>query len=73
MDEPVMGAEIIVSDVYGDVNGDGELNIADAVYLQNFLLGRTAAPADWRKADLCQDDRLDAFDLTLLRQMLIEK
>lgn len=73
MDEPVMGAEIIVSDVYGDINGDGELNIADAVYLQNFLLGRTAAPADWRKADLCQDDRLDAFDLTLLRQMLIEK
>ncbi|MCM1133725.1 MAG: polysaccharide deacetylase family protein [Ruminococcus flavefaciens] len=61
------GGEIIK----GDVNGDGEFDVADVVALQQWLL---AAPdtilADWKKADLCEDGRLDVSDLCLMRELL---
>ncbi|MBQ3947994.1 MAG: dockerin type I repeat-containing protein, partial [Ruminococcus sp.] len=72
MDDPVFGA-VIETDVYGDVNGDGIFNIADAVTLQNYLIGRTSTLPDWRSADLSGDDQLDSFDLILIRRSLIEK
>ncbi len=56
----------------GDVNGDGVFSIADAVLLQRWLL---AVPdtqlADWRAADFSRDGRLNAADLTLMKQMLL--
>lgn len=56
----------------GDVNCDGEVNVADAVLLQRWLL---AVPntrlADWKLGDLCEDGRLDVFDFCLLRSKLI--
>ncbi|MDE6020166.1 MAG: hypothetical protein K2H01_04090 [Ruminococcus sp.] len=59
--------------VIGDVNADGKFNLADAVILQKWLL---AVPdvklADWKAADLCEDDRLDVFDLCMMKSMLIE-
>lgn len=65
-------AGVCAASVTGDVNGDGEFNIADLVLFQKWLL---AAPdirlADWEAADLCKDGRLDAFDLCLMRQRLI--
>ncbi len=58
--------------VRGDVNADGELNVSDLVLLQKWLL---AVPdtklADWKAADLCKDDRLDVFDLCLMRKELV--
>lgn len=58
--------------VRGDVNADGELNVSDLVLLQKWLL---AVPdtklADWKAADLCKDDRLDVFDLCLMRKALL--
>ena len=58
--------------VRGDVNADGELNVSDLVLLQKWLL---AVPdtklADWKAADLCKDDRLDVFDLCLMRKELL--
>ena len=58
--------------VRGDVNADGELNVSDLVLLQKWLL---AVPntqlADWKAADLCNDDRLDVFDLCLMRKELL--
>lgn len=57
--------------VKGDINSDGELNIADAVILQKWLL---AVPdtklTDWNRADLCRDGILNAFDLCLLKKEL---
>ena len=57
----------------GDVNGDGELSIADLVLFQKSLL---AVPdthlEDWKAADFCEDNRLDVFDLCLMRRALIE-
>lgn len=58
----------------GDCNNDGECTVSDAVLLQNWLF---AVPdtdlANWRSVDLTEDEKLDAFDLCLLKRMLIEK
>ena len=59
-----------VKDVAGDINADGELSVADLVMMQSFLLGGTHL-TDWKAGDLCKDDRIDTFDLCLLRQILI--
>lgn len=62
-----------VSDtLQGDVNADGKFDIADVVLLQKWLL---AVPntklADWKAADLCEDDKLNVFDLCLMKRKLI--
>ena len=58
--------------IKGDVNMDGELNVADVVLLQKWLL---AVPnthlANWKAADLCEDGRLDVFDLCLMKRWLL--
>ena len=60
--------------VKGDVNSDGELNIADAVLLQKWLLASPDTTlTDWNRADLYRDGRLDIFDLCLMKRALIEK
>lgn len=61
------------SNVDGDCNADGSFSIADVVILQNWLLGRDVKLKDWRAADLCKDERLDVFDLCLMRRLLIEE
>ena len=57
----------------GDVNADGQFTVADAVLLQKWLL---AVPdtklVNWKAADLCEDGRLDVFDLCLMKRMLVE-
>ena len=46
--------------------------VSDAVLLQKWLL---AVPdthlANWKAADFCDDDRLDVFDLALMKRTLI--
>ena len=58
----------------GDVNNDGEFNVADVVLLQKWLL---AVPdthlANWKAADFCNDNILDVFDLCLMKRELLEK
>ncbi len=58
----------------GDVNNDGSFNVADVVLLQKWLL---AVPdthlANWKAANFCEDDRLDVFDLTLMKRALLAK
>lgn len=60
--------------VKGDVNGDGVLDIADIVLLQKWLL---AVPdthlSQWQAANLCKDNRLDVFDLCLMKRELLYK
>ncbi|WP_297958463.1 dockerin type I domain-containing protein [uncultured Ruminococcus sp.] len=56
----------------GDINGDGELNVADLVLMQKWLL---AVPDTELKrpdgADLDSDGIIDAFDLVRLRRELL--
>lgn len=60
--------------IKGDINSDGKFNVADVVLLQKWLL---AVPdvklADWEAADLCEDGRLDVFDLCLMKRALIQQ
>lgn len=62
------------SNITGDVNNDGEFTVSDVVILQKWIL---AVPdvelANWKAADLCEDDRLDVFDLCLMKRMLVEQ
>ena len=56
----------------GDVNNDGAFNVSDVVLLQKWLL---AVPdthlANWKAVDFCEDNKLDVFDLTLMKRALI--
>ena len=57
----------------GDVNSDGAFNVADVVLLQKWLLAVPDTHLDnWKAADLCEDNRLNAFDLCLMRRALID-
>ena len=55
----------------GDVDGDGAFGVTDVVLLQRWLL---AVPdthlAIWQAADLDEDGRLDAFDLSRMKRTL---
>lgn len=55
----------------GDINADGSVNIADAVMLQKFLLGNGTL-TNWKSADLCSDDKVDVFDMILMKEMLVK-
>ncbi len=60
--------------IVGDINLDGKFNISDVVLLQKWLLADLDVKLEnWKVADLCEDDKLDVFDLCLMKRMLIEK
>lgn len=55
-----------------DINADGEFNVADAVILQKWLLNVSdSAPDDWNAGNLFDDDRLDIFDLVIMKQKFV--
>ena len=66
--------QAITSGIMGDVNNDGAFNVSDVVLLQKWLL---AVPdthlANWKAVDFCEDNKLDVFDLTLMKRALIYK
>ncbi len=60
--------------IKGDINGDGEVNVADAVLLQKYIMGvRDITIADWKAGDIIEDQVIDSFDLIELRKLLISK
>ena len=67
------GSASVSTGIKGDVNADGSFDVADVVLLQRWLLAvpDTHLP-DWRAADMCEDDRLNVFDLCLMKRELIE-
>ena len=57
----------------GDVNLDDDVNIADAVLMQRYLLGNTSITGEQAYAgDVCSDALMDGFDMAMLRKKLIE-
>ena len=58
--------------VKGDVNGDGAFTLLDAVMMQKYLLS-TGTLTKSENGDLCEDGRINGFDLAWLKRMLIEK
>jgi hypothetical protein len=60
--------------LYGDVNNDGVFNVSDVVLLQKWLLADSDTHlANWKAADLYKDERLDVFDLCIMKQLLLQK
>lgn len=60
--------------VIGDLNDDGEVNAADLVIMQDFLLGRkVAANVTLNKADINNDGMIDVFDNCAIRKIVINK
>ena len=59
--------------VSGDINGNGNFDIADAVTLQKWLLG-VAEVEIWNgaEADYNLDGKLDVFDLCIMKRILTE-
>ena len=59
-------------DASGDINCDGNLRISDLVMFQKWLLGTPDAElVNWKAGDFCKDNKLNIFDLTLMRRELI--
>ena len=58
----------------GDINGDGNVSVSDAVMLSRFLTGNEQMNSEQAKqADLDDNRVINAVDLTLLKQMLIRR
>ncbi|MDE6787961.1 MAG: RICIN domain-containing protein [Ruminococcus sp.] len=58
--------------VKGDINNDGFVNVSDAVLLSKYILGSgTLTVAQAERADMNSDNRLDVFDMILIRQSLL--
>lgn len=56
----------------GDVNLDGEFNIADALLVQKWLLSvPDTTLSNWKAADFNTDNKLDVFDFILIRRALV--
>lgn len=58
----------------GDVNCDGAFDVADVVLLQKWLLAVPYADLkNWKAGDLCEDDRINVFDLCLMKCTLLHQ
>lgn len=67
-------ADFMSGIIRGDVNDDGEFNVADLLLFQKWIMGaHDAELTNWKAADFYKDERLDSFDLCLMRKRLVEK
>ena len=57
----------------GDVNGDGEVTIADVTALVNILLGKDTAGYNLEAADVNSDGGRTIADVTALVKMILTK
>lgn len=66
--------EVKTDFITGDVNHDGNFSIADIITFQKWLLNVPDIHlANWKAADLINDNRLNVFDLCLMKRALLEK
>lgn len=60
--------------VTGDVNADGIFSVLDVILLQRWLLAIPDTHLDdWKMADFYEDDKLNVFDLCLMKKELQNK
>ncbi len=58
--------------ILGDVNADGERTVLDVVMMQKFLLN-IGDLTDASAGDLCEDGRINVFDLAIMKRMVLEQ
>ena len=56
----------------GDVNTDGDINIADMVKLESYLLGKEQPDENLVLSDLNFDGNTDVFDMIQMRKKITE-
>ena len=58
----------------GDLNGDGSLNVSDAVVLQSYLLKSSEefSEEQYKASDMNDDGSVDVFDLIELKQAVVK-
>ena len=60
--------------VIGDVNGDGVINVVDAMLLKRYLLAENAEDATYNTfCDWNQDETCDVLDVVGLTKFLLRK
>ncbi len=63
-----------LQNIAGDINDDGKFSIADVVIMQKWILNvPDTIIVNWKAGDLCEDDRIDSFDLCLMKNILIKQ
>ncbi|MCM1508657.1 MAG: dockerin type I repeat-containing protein [Ruminococcus flavefaciens] len=64
----------VPQNIKGDINADENINVADAVLLQKWLLAVSDAElVNWKAADLYEDGRIDVFDMVEMRKLIVKK
>lgn len=58
--------------VTGDVNADGEFNAADVIMLQKWLIS-AGDITDWQAGDFLKDEKLNVFDLCIMKREFLNK
>lgn len=59
--------------VRGDVNADDVFTVADVVMLQKWLICAPDAKLTcWQNGDLCSDNKIDVFDLCIMKRELLK-
>ncbi len=64
---------VILSEIKGDCNNDGQFSVSDILMLQKWLLNDETELTNWQSADLDENGIIDVFDLCLMKQELINK
>lgn len=57
--------------LFGDVNGDGFVNISDAVCLVNYILGQNPNPFVYEAADVNSDTEINISDVVALVGLIL--
>lgn len=66
--------EIIQDRIPGDINNDKNVNTADLILMQRYILGQEDFTLDqFRRSDMDGDNLVNAFDVVLLRKILLSK
>ena len=61
-------------DIEGDVNADGKFNTSDLVVMNQWLVGNPdSGMKNWKAGDMDTNNKLDGFDLCLMRTALLSK
>lgn len=58
--------------VYGDVNGDGEVSVADVTRLIDYILGHEEAIVSLEVADVNDDGEVSVADVTRIIDLIIK-
>lgn len=57
----------------GDANADGTFGVTDVVLFQKWLCAVPEVQiTNWEAVDFCADGKLDAFDLAIMKRMLVQ-